>query len=633
MLSEYFKKKTSTKEFKDFLENLIHSLKDKKILVYGAGAGFFELIKKFDFASLNIVAISDIKFKKSQIFNGFNAIPPNKITQTDFDVILVTQEQPKKILEYLRKDLLLEYEDIRTIFNENIKDEAKNMYFLEKHNFKANLKKLEKEFAGKKIIIYGAGYIFQLVNKYYDLSKLNIIAVSDIKFNSHEPNEKFLGYNVCSPEEMPNLGADCILISAITFIPILKNLYYRFYNQKTKIKSLFYSGLKEKYRHFIAYKDMLLDIFLLNVFNKIQKFFPKDTILLFEHCNETDDLINVASVYEYMKKNNIKCKFVFNYNHKGVKSDKKLTIDCKNGKYLFKKIFFALLRSHTVISSVGFMSLDNFFAKNPYINYIYIDHGICLQKNFKYMGFTKERFNYFAIANNIEKEMVLKESNFEEKQLINCALPRFDMLKRNPHKNKNIFVMFTWRKSLNNENYWDSVYHKNITRFLSNPELKKLLKENSISLTMGLHPCMNKIKGLIDYLRSNYSDFNIIETNQISSYKCNMDLLITDYSSLFFDFAYMNIPAIFYRLDANISDEEYLEVESINYAKTKDKYLYNCCYDENEVLSIIKKYIDNSFELEQENVEKNSKFFDLIERGKCSETLIKKALELHYGNK
>ena len=184
------------------------------------------------------------------------------------------------------------------------------------------------------------------------------------------------------------------------------------------------------------------------------------------------------------------------------------------------------------------------------------------------MGFTKERFNYFAIANNIEKEMVLKESNFEEKQLINCALPRFDMLKRNPHKNKNIFVMFTWRKSLNNENYWDSVYHKNITRFLSNPELKKLLKDNSISLTMGLHPCMNKIKGLIDYLKSNYSDFNIIETNQISSYKCNMDLLITDYSSLFFDFAYMNIPTIFYRLDANISDEEYLEVESINYAKT-----------------------------------------------------------------
>ena len=49
MLSEYFKKKTADKFFIESTNNLLNSLKNKKVLIYGAGLGFFELKKLFNF--------------------------------------------------------------------------------------------------------------------------------------------------------------------------------------------------------------------------------------------------------------------------------------------------------------------------------------------------------------------------------------------------------------------------------------------------------------------------------------------------------------------------------------------------------------------------------------------------------
>ena len=51
MLSKYFEIKTKTEEFEKHIECLINEIKDKKVLIYGAGEGFLALNKKYSFSS------------------------------------------------------------------------------------------------------------------------------------------------------------------------------------------------------------------------------------------------------------------------------------------------------------------------------------------------------------------------------------------------------------------------------------------------------------------------------------------------------------------------------------------------------------------------------------------------------
>ena len=57
MLSEYFKAKTKTKKFDEDLRSLISEIKDKKVILYGAGHGFVALNRKYSFKkNLNVVS-------------------------------------------------------------------------------------------------------------------------------------------------------------------------------------------------------------------------------------------------------------------------------------------------------------------------------------------------------------------------------------------------------------------------------------------------------------------------------------------------------------------------------------------------------------------------------------------------
>ncbi|MBS4759865.1 MAG: hypothetical protein KHX03_04115 [Clostridium sp.] len=112
---------------------------------------------------------------------------------------------------------------------------------LKKSNFQKRLEKLIKKYKNKKIVFYGAGQFFSFIKKNYDLSGLNILAVSDKKFvNFVEPVfDEDLGYNMISPLNIYELKPDIVLISA----------YVDFYVEKYFCEELFVkTGHKFKYK-------------------------------------------------------------------------------------------------------------------------------------------------------------------------------------------------------------------------------------------------------------------------------------------------------------------------------------------------------------------------------------------------
>lgn len=110
---------------------------------------------------------------------------------------------------------------------------------LKKTNFEKRLKKLEKKLNGKRIVIYGAGSFFQYIIEHYDLSKLNIIGISDLKFVEEQNGEKYLNYEILTKNKMAEIEPDAILIATENYMNILEDFAGRIFRKsKTKVYPL-----------------------------------------------------------------------------------------------------------------------------------------------------------------------------------------------------------------------------------------------------------------------------------------------------------------------------------------------------------------------------------------------------------
>ncbi len=228
MVSKYFERKTETKEFIDGINEILNSLKNKKVIIYGAGEGYFELNKKYSFSkNLNITAIADKKFEtKSENITGLKQILPKQIINEEFDKIIITNEQPKSVKNYLLNTLEINEDKIVQVFNEEFKEECINIIYLYKHNFPETVKKLQRKLRKKSVLLYGAGAFLELILKYFDISDLNVIGISDKKYEGHKLNETFHGYKVYAPSEIAELKPDYVIVTTKFYLSLIEDLYY-----------------------------------------------------------------------------------------------------------------------------------------------------------------------------------------------------------------------------------------------------------------------------------------------------------------------------------------------------------------------------------------------------------------------
>jgi len=109
--------------------------------------------------------------------------------------------------------------------------------FFKNIKFEKRLKKLSTSLNGKKVVIYGAGVNFEYINNNFDLSSLDIIAISDRRFES-APGER-LGYRAVAPGEIQDLNPDYVLVGTLNSVDIIDYLQHKLLNgTKIKVKPL-----------------------------------------------------------------------------------------------------------------------------------------------------------------------------------------------------------------------------------------------------------------------------------------------------------------------------------------------------------------------------------------------------------
>jgi CDP-glycerol:poly(glycerophosphate)glycerophosph otransferase len=339
---------------------------------------------------------------------------------------------------------------------------------------------------------------------------------------------------------------------------------------------------------------------------------------------------NGRAMYEYLRaKEGIEEYWVINKNSKSAqKIPGKKLIKGSIKSYLYFMNSEVVLFSHSISADIVpylfVVPLLKRFHKKVFK--VFLNHGTVGFKVNHPMNKKTQK-----IAQDIVKSYDLNicDSNFEkniktkvwwqipENTAVITGYPRYDKLYNVKSSQKEILFMPTWRNWIKSENLKieDTDYFKNITNLITNPKLNEFLRKNNIKFNIYIHQLMQ------DYLK-NFDNIELSENVKILPADAEItqeleksEILITDYSSVAYDFYYLNKPIIFFQFD---KDEYDKKVGS--YVKNKDLFGIQVKSVEKCVENII-KISENNFNYDKNLIEKfeklQPKFLKYTDKKNC----------------
>jgi CDP-glycerol glycerophosphotransferase (TagB/SpsB family) len=196
---------------------------------------------------------------------------------------------------------------------------------------------------------------------------------------------------------------------------------------------------------------------------------------------------------------------------------------------------------------------------------VHLAHGVAGLKKTKYMGKSKQGIegmaDLFVSVSDFEKNIKVKEFGIKASSIIVTGFPRFDNLYNSliyNQKQENIIIfMPTWRewyKDLSKEEFIKTDFFQSIMNLLKNDEIIEILKNNNYQLHLYLHFYFHQFISTLDI---NNDCVKIVNINEdVQQLLLKSQILITDYSSVCWDFFYLNKPTLFFQFDQERYEEE-----------------------------------------------------------------------------
>ncbi len=352
-----------------------------------------------------------------------------------------------------------------------------------------------------------------------------------------------------------------------------------------------------------------------------QKKYPKDSYLLFDCLNgDISECIDAYSLFRYMRGVGKKAYYVIMEEHplyKQLEKENNLegiialekSMKDNPGDFL-ERVYEILLSSKAIITAFDVYSNQTrtFILKNKYWKYIFIQHGpTFLKETVLQNGYISEnKWDRILISSEYEKR-VLKKYGWQDEKMIKIGLPRWDLLQAPlSSTERSIFVMFTWRR-FGREEFDHSLYKENLLKMLYNEKLHNYLKQHNIKVYFAPHHSLMGLRGIS--FSPSTENVICVNSNECSKYIRKCSMLITDYSSVTFDFMFQNKPVILYLLDKNDKNLNKWDREDLRHFEYKKYLIPNVIFDESKLIEKIKYYVEHNFQLEPDVQYKYDSFF------------------------
>ena len=258
----------------------------------------------------------------------------------------------------------------------------------------------------------------------------------------------------------------------------------------------------------------------------------------------------------------------------------------------------------------SFIELNGFYKAHN----IFLQHGIIIN-DLKWLYSECSRFDMIVTSVSLEKDFICEKFGYDNEIVRLTGLPRFDNLHNVVVKKNRIIIMPTWRqwfnlksrkrKNLQSE-FINSEYLIKWKEFLQNKKLNDWIDEYQLEVIFYPHRNMQRyLQKFSENLNSkvimaSWEDYDLQELLKTS------EMMITDYSSVFFDMVYMRKPVIFYQFDKNIFykfqyERGYFDYESTPFGRS--------CTTLDSVLEELHKMVKNKFKCTDDFVKAHKEYF------------------------
>src|SRR5699024_8273232 len=205
-------------------------------------------------------------------------------------------------------------------------------------------------------------------------------------------------------------------------------------------------------------------------------------------------------------------------------------------------------------------------------------------------------------------EMIIDDFGYDREEVIVTGLSRFDKLFKDDVKVKRqLLIIPTWREWLTREDlFLESEYLERYSSLIQSKELKDLSEKYNFEILLYLHVNMQKY---IQYFESDHVKVINPEEVNVQHLLKESAMMITDYSSVAFDFSFLHKPIIYYQFDVNRfigRKGSHLDLEN--------DLPGDIVYEVQDIMEKIEKYEINNFLMIEINKQKANKFIKYRDR-------------------
>lgn len=256
------------------------------------------------------------------------------------------------------------------------------------------------------------------------------------------------------------------------------------------------------------------------------------------------------------------------------------------------------------------------------IHNVFLQHGVIINDLSKGLAFQTSKFKYFITSTVPETEFIKRNFGYPEEAVQMTGLPRFDALHNAAVDKQQILVMPTWRKWLGDRiakgekmetDIESSEYVKQWASLLNSESLMALIERYRLKVFFYPHwnmqPYLSVFQGINPAITiASWDKYEVQDLLKSAT------MLITDYSSVFFDMVYMKKPIIFYQFDEAMVRKYHLEEGYFDYHNNP----FGIWTDSAEKVCIAMEHIiSQGYAVSNEYLEEHRKIFTYWDTCNC----------------
>ena len=253
----------------------------------------------------------------------------------------------------------------------------------------------------------------------------------------------------------------------------------------------------------------------------------------------------------------------------------------------------------------------------------FLQHGI-ITADLSFLYYPHTKMSLFVTSTYDEWKYVNDRYGYPEGCVQELGLCRFDHLHDMKVKKNQILIMPTWRMYIRNEisasdheleaqKFMETDYYRYWDALLKDERLIRYIEENDLQIIFYPHREMHRF---LKYFHVDHPNITVASWPEydVQTLLKESAVLVTDFSSVAMDFAYMKKPLVYYQFDNEKFRKSHHQIGYFDFRKDG---FGPVCVTEQEVTDWLIRLHGQGFANEAIYLERHGKYFDLWDTKNC----------------